>query len=476
MGLGFFASQAFSAFLSYALLMNVTAYLCFLPFRFSLRISSRRIIFLILFVNFLSAGIQAVLGTLIPSLGYHIFLYIYMVTHLFLFLFLVKEAWRKKLFVFFIALGMGVVLCCLVNFMDAWLFPEHYSEITFNTLGLLFLLYCVALPPLSVYMRYDISPMLYEVKDPFLWRYLWLIPATFTITLIFLIAPSSLETARTLQYVAVPIILGIGGLITHHMLSKPPLLSARSAVLEQEIGKREYQLGIQAEQYQRLSGQIAQTRAARHDLRHHLSILLSLMEDGEVEKARNYLSTYATALDSISDIPLCGNYVVDAVVQHYLGQARERGIQVDVQLDIPEDCGVEDTDLCIVLGNCLENALEACARMEKGAKCIRLRAQKVGQMLVITLDNSYDGVQKGRHDQFFSTKRKGREPGMGLSSIRAVAEKYNGVAQFHGEEGVFQSSILLLPGEKAQAPEGETGIILSKGTPRIMRLFRRNKG
>ena len=107
-----------------------------------------------------------------------------------------------------------------------------------------------------------------------------------------------------------------------------------------------------------------------------------------------------------------------------------------------------DNDLCLVFGNLIENAIEACRRMdtsdslnEKSSHFIRLHAHVHYKTLIITMDNSFDGHVSIQNGKYRSSKRD--DYGIGLSSIRSVAGKYDGDVAFEAADGVFQSSVYL---------------------------------
>ena len=120
--------------------------------------------------------------------------------------------------------------------------------------------------------------------------------------------------------------------------------------------------------------------------------------------------------------------------------AKNENILFDTSLELPEDTGVSDSDLCIVFGNCVENAIEAC-RGISGERFIRINTRLSGKMLAVTVDNSFDGELKNEGGALISRKREGE--GIGISSIKAIAEKYGGAAQFEVKDNVFQVSVIL---------------------------------
>ena len=100
-----------------------------------------------------------------------------------------------------------------------------------------------------------------------------------------------------------------------------------------------------------------------------------------------------------------------------------------------------NSDLAIIFGNLLENAIEACLKIDKEKRFIRISSDISYDMLIITMDNSYDGNLLSVDGRFRSTKREGF--GIGLSSVQSVAEKYGGNARFEDKDGHFQSSVYI---------------------------------
>jgi sensor histidine kinase regulating citrate/malate metabolism len=186
---------------------------------------------------------------------------------------------------------------------------------------------------------------------------------------------------------------------------------------------------------------IAETKQARHDLRHHLSVIKSYIDTGETEKLTAYISEYESSLPDDTEIVFCENYAVNSILRYYIGIARREGVQVSAKIDIPENARVNDSDLCIVFGNCIENAVEACRKIEDSERFIEINAGLTGEMITITVDNSFNGTINETNGVFMSQKRK--DEGIGISSVRAVARKYDGATRFEVEGELFQASVML---------------------------------
>jgi len=225
-----------------------------------------------------------------------------------------------------------------------------------------------------------------------------------------------------------------------------------NAVLQENAKHVQTLLSLQAERYQLLTESISEAKKARHDLRQHLSVMEAYIKTDDKKKLSAYFMDYKKSLSLNGGELLCENAAVNAVVNHYADIARAMGIRVNTQLALPENMGISDIDLCVVFGNCLENALEACERIEQPLKAeqkfIRLRANVTGHLLSINIQNSFDGQIEKNEDSFISQKRKKKDPskadvGIGISSIQAIAAKYQGIAKFEADNNMFIVTILL---------------------------------
>ncbi len=151
-----------------------------------------------------------------------------------------------------------------------------------------------------------------------------------------------------------------------------------------------------------------------------------------------------TGLDVEGTTRLCENGAVNALATYYAAIAQKEGIEISCKLNIPKQAGlVQNIDLSRIVGNMLENAIEACRRMEYGTKSIRLQSKVTGDMLALGLTNSFDGnFEKTADGRYLSQKR---ESGIatGLASIQSIASKYDGTAKFEAEGRVFKTSVRL---------------------------------
>lgn len=170
-----------------------------------------------------------------------------------------------------------------------------------------------------------------------------------------------------------------------------------------------------------------QTRAFRHDVKNHLSLLDGLLSSGRVEEGRAYLSKLEAASGSLSFPYQTGSPVVDILLAEKLGLAKE--IPAEVSLLLPSPWGVDDLDLCILFANALDNAIAAC-RSAQGEAFIRISGKRQGDFYLLTFTNACSGSGLP-------------SPGTGLANIRAVAEKYQGAMETELAGRQFSLRVLL---------------------------------
>lgn len=223
--------------------------------------------------------------------------------------------------------------------------------------------------------------------------------------------------------------------------------AAKKKQLEKKMETVAKQLELQRLQYLKIREKDAMVKAQRHDLRHQLAVLRDLCEQEKIKKLRNYLDTLIQNIPADKGLLLCENYAINAVAAHYYTKGMQASIDIKAQLPLPGELDSDlEVDLCIVIGNLLENAIEACLCHEHNKPFIRIVGKQRYDTLIITCDNSFEGSIRQNGDRFLSTKREGE--GTGLSSIRAVAEKYNGAFNIAVEKGVFQASVYVNLPEK----------------------------
>jgi signal transduction histidine kinase len=240
------------------------------------------------------------------------------------------------------------------------------------------------------------------------------------------------------------------GLIGGRFIKESIAAAREKNRLEAEMGFVSMILDERRGQYARLMESSRRDAAARHNFRHQIATLRDYCDRGNTAGLEAFLGQIAQNIHS-SPAPVCENFAVNAATGHYFAMARENRISLDVRLNIPQSVGrVHDLDLCVMVGNLLENAVEACQRQGTEPPCprfINVTARTRDGTLTLVVENGFDGLWQKRGDAYLSRKRlaEGEEPqpGLGISSVREICRRYDGLLKFDVSENVWRTSALL---------------------------------
>ncbi len=307
-------------------------------------------------------------------------------------------------------------------------------------------------PLICLFYKKLMRPALDYSQSLVIWRLIWVIPICNTLIYTLTIAPdiSNYTHFPEDKFFVIPVIWGMLTFATYGILLRTIIAISRNAELKEKLYLTEIQITAQQKYLKLLQTRIQETRRSRHDMRHHFLVLKDLAKNKDLEGLREYLDK-ASAYSSLQPMAVyCDNMVVNALLCYYKEQAEKDQVKVTMQVSLFDKIPVTDTELCIILGNLLENAVEACRRMRSQERFIDLELSMVSSaLLVVLIKNSFEGaVRRAQDGTFFSTKEKDRK-GIGLSSVLNITEKYNGVSRLGYEDQVFQVSLLLNGGQQS---------------------------
>jgi len=353
----------------------------------------------------------------------------------------------KLLFMYLFSIDYIMIVRGMAIFIDICFFREPGTVYVFlntpKTCIIRMIPTLLTLPFMLAFLN-TIHEKVFLSNAPQLWKVFWMPPSLTTFVVLLFTYNLDFSSLNGHTFLLARVCLLIMVIIVYYvMLSSLDALRLQGEA-EERARNQENFLTLQRLQYKRLQKQIEETRQARHDLRQHLNLIQAYLDSGDNDALRDYIKKYGQRLPLNSWKFFCANYAVDTIIRYYAEQAEEAGIRFESQVNLPQTLAVEEPDICVLFGNLLENALEACSLMADESPFISIHAQTAGERAIsITVDNSCRRAPLMEKGRFLSSKHSGQ--GTGTLSISNIAAQYRGIADFKYENGVFYASVFLDP-------------------------------
>lgn len=347
---------------------------------------------------------------------------------------LAKDDIFKAQFNFWTQINLFFAIVILSYYITLFFNGDYYTEMALRVAFYGLILY--------VYIRFLRKPfrLFAEVLETG-WGMISFIPILFSLIIISLGLYPSLfnqrpEVLPTLALVYLTM-FGVYVVIFFTFRRSYDLLNSRK-----EAELLSLQVRLQKRQFDTQQQKIEVIRMYRHDMRHHISVITAFLQDRQVEKAEAYAKRIQTLIDEAAYYQFCENYLVNTLVSLYTELASTQDITISSELHIPEELFVEDTDLCVIFSNALENALNACAQLPAAQNSsINVICRYYPKKLVVEIRNPYAGSIQFDTEGFPISQAP--ERGIGTQSIAFIAQKYNGLVHYNTEGNWFILQIML---------------------------------
>lgn len=217
-------------------------------------------------------------------------------------------------------------------------------------------------------------------------------------------------------------------------------MSVITKLIDQRIAA--YQTELIQTHYAEVENMYRQMRGWRHDYRNHIQTMKSYAAAGDLEAIRHYLDELDTDLSTVDTVVKTGNKMTDAILNSKISLAKSKNIAVLADAHVPVALTTAELDLCIIIGNLFDNAIEASLPLPESQRMIRVYMDMKNTQLYMSFTNrTAQGKQKKENGIFKTTKGKGH--GFGLGRIDAIVERYSGYISRNSEDGAFTTEILL---------------------------------
>lgn len=203
-----------------------------------------------------------------------------------------------------------------------------------------------------------------------------------------------------------------------------------------------YQRELVETHYVEVENMYKKMRGWRHDYRNHIQMMKVLADNGNLEDLKQYLNELDQDLNTVDMVVKTGNAMADAIINSKISLAQSKDIQVHVDANIPVKLKMSELDLCCIIGNLFDNAIEASLKLPEDERLIRVYMDMKGTQLYISFTNFTAGKKLKKQGRLFNTT-KGEGHGFGLIRIDGIVERLGGYLSRNSEEGAFTTEILI---------------------------------
>lgn len=205
--------------------------------------------------------------------------------------------------------------------------------------------------------------------------------------------------------------------------------------LKKQVQGYRRELNLMAESYEEI-------REMRHDLKHHILSIRHMIHNDMKNEALDYMAQMEQHICNPKEYASSGNKEIDSTLNYFLNEAHEYLNQIHVHIGISEEVTLNGYSVSVVIGNLLENAIEAAKNSEEKYLCVELMEKKGA--LFLKIENSFDGVIKKKREKLVTRKKEKSGHGIGLQSVKRIVEETGGVLQTTWDDRRFYVTVMLL--------------------------------
>lgn len=213
---------------------------------------------------------------------------------------------------------------------------------------------------------------------------------------------------------------------------------------EKEIAKlKQGQAEIIERDYRTLNQTYADNAILYHDIHNHIEAIYHCLTHGEIQKATQYCEELRAPIHAISKIVWTGNTTLDYLINSKIAVAEQKNIQTNVNIEYPRNTNIRSVDLTTILGNLLDNAIDAADNAPEHLRTLNLTIRRINDMLIIKIENGYGAVPIQANGVLLTSKSEKNLHGWGLKSVETAAEHYDGTLNTEYADGIFKAVVTL---------------------------------
>jgi sensor histidine kinase YesM len=315
-----------------------------------------------------------------------------------------------------------------------------YNQIIFQNLIYSLLLFLTLYPIWKLLKNSFIFNL--SMEDTYYWNVIWLIPVLLCVSE--LLVTVGMSWISTWQQIVSRILTGAAAFVSWKVIN----LHFNNFEEKIQLKSTNHMLSIQMKALHHQAETIRENdeklRILKHDLRHHVHILSSLLQNGDTIHALDHLKQLDNQLDTVTPVIFCNNLIINSALIVYLARAKEYKINISSEMNVPENIPFDSNDIAILFANVLENAIQASLVSKSDHREIHISSKYVDSKLVIMVKNRFEGKVSFNDDGMPISMETGH--GIGMQSIHALVKKYSGHVVCSHKDNWFTISFMFSAG------------------------------
>lgn len=347
---------------------------------------------------------------------------------------LYRETWKKRIWVTLVLLSMD--MACFLTAFFAFTGDSNYEFLPqIMAVQVLLLLVCVLLitqfiPAVRKESLADKGEIDLDMRQTCI---LTSIPVTEIFVLCLLLCGGFRGVPAVMICIST-LLVNLSVFYLYHVMQLNFVNRMENDIYRQQVYAYQNQLDVIQESQNRI-------RTLKHDMKNHILSLQTLLKRGDREEIEKYLCSMQDFMSNPSEHVTTGNDSIDSLLNYKIQSARERLDAVEAKINIPEKLMLQSFDLNVILGNLLDNAIDAAMQTEE--KKLRMTMKLEKGVLFLNLCNSCQGIAEGKKGSLETTKADRENHGIGLNSVRRIVEKYHGDMELFCENGNMEVDIIM---------------------------------
>lgn len=270
------------------------------------------------------------------------------------------------------------------------------------------------------------------------WIFVLVIPITSIFTIVSLIEVAFISKFNEQIFLLLSVFgVLITNIITYYLFLR--IIKENQLLIENSLLQQQYD--NQHKYMAEINNINKEIRIMRHDMNNYFLCISSFLEEKNYDKAIEYVNNVFKKIGTTNKLVLTGDEAIDCIINCKLDIARQAGINVTSKINCDKK-DINDIDISIILGNLIDNAISACKK-KSGDKLITIEMYNTNNNLIITIKNSIEKTVLKTNPKLKTNKKDKKNHGLGIISIKSIAENYNGMVDYYEENNLFCCSILL---------------------------------